>query len=99
MDFPNYLILPTSESTKMKFLNELKMKRLQTLKKELEGKETMIASDNARNKFLYSQELNHLNNEMKNIERLLAKGSSRLSFYNIEKIKERQEQLNKLIST
>ena len=51
MNFPNYLILPTSESKKMKFLKELKLKRLQTLKKELEGKETMVASDSARNKF------------------------------------------------
>ena len=59
----------------------------------------MIASDNARNKFLYSQELNHLNNEMKNIERLLSKGSSRLSLYIIEKIIERQEQFKKIIST
>ena len=99
MDFPNYLILPTSESKKMKFLKELKMKRLQTLKKELEGKETMVASDTARNKVVYSQELNHLNNEMKNIERLLSKGSSRLSLYIIEKIIERQEQFKKIIST
>ena len=34
---------------------------------------------------------------MKNIERLLSKGP--LPFYNIERIKERQEQLKKLIST
>ena len=57
----------------------------------------MVASDSARNKFVYSQELNHLNNEMINIERLLSKGP--VPFYNIERIKERQEQLNKFIST
>ena len=57
----------------------------------------MVASESARNQFLYSQELNHLNNEMKNIERLLSKGP--LPFYNIEQIKEIQEQFNKFIST
>ena len=96
MDFPN-LPLPTSDSKTNKFQRKMRLTQLHRLRKELQAKEVPVASAYARNQFLYSQELNNLNNEMMVLDRLYGRGVK--PYYNIDRIKSRQEELNKLIST
>ena len=93
MEFPN-LPLPTSESKQMKYLRKMRLKQLHRLRKELQAKDVPMASAYARNKFLYSQELNNLNNEMMVLDRLYGRGPK--PYYNIDRIKSRQEELTKI---
>lgn len=96
MNFPN-LPLPSSENKKMKYIKQLKLEKLHRLRKEMQAKEVPLAIASARNNFLYAQELHNLNNEKMILEKLLEKKV--IPYYNIDKIKARQELLKKLISS
>lgn len=90
------LPLPTTKSKEFKYYKQLHMNQRHHLKKELQAKEIPTISAIARNKLLYAQELNNLNNDKMRIENILSKGS--LPYKTIDLIDKRREELKKLIS-
>lgn len=95
MDFVT-LPLPTVKSKQLNYYKQLHMNQRHHLKKELKSKEVPALSATARNKFIYTQQLNNLTNDKDRIHNVLGKGS--LPFKTIEQIDKRREELKKLIS-